>query len=135
MEYRNVLTVCPYCGAGCGLYIQVLDGEIVGVLPAKEHPVSRGKLCIKGWNATAFVNHPDRLKKPLIREGGSFREASWDEALSLVAEKLIQIRDTYGPQAIGFLTSAKCTNEENYLLQKLARSFFKTNNVDHCARL
>jgi predicted molibdopterin-dependent oxidoreductase YjgC len=135
MEYRNVLTVCPYCGAGCGLYIQVLDGEIVGVLPAKEHPVSRGKLCIKGWNATAFVNHPDRLKKPLIREGGSFREASWDEALSLIAEKLLQIRDTYGPQAIGFFSSAKCTNEENYLLQKLARSFFKTNNVDHCARL
>jgi predicted molibdopterin-dependent oxidoreductase YjgC len=135
MEYKNVLTVCPYCGAGCGLYIQVLDGEIVGVLPAKEHPVSRGKLCIKGWNATAFVNHPDRLKKPLIREGGSFREASWDEALSLIAEKLLQIRDTYGPQAIGFFSSAKCTNEENYLLQKLARSFFKTNNVDHCARL
>ncbi len=135
MEYKNVLTVCPYCGAGCGLYIQVLDGEIVGVLPAKEHPVSRGKLCIKGWNATAFVNHPDRLKKPLIREGDRFREASWDEALNLVAERLLQIRDTYGPQAIGFLSSAKCTNEENYLLQKLARSFFKTNNVDHCARL
>ncbi len=135
MEYRNVLTVCPYCGAGCGLYIQVLDGEIVGVLPAKEHPVSRGKLCIKGWNATAFINHPDRLKKPLIREGERFREASWDEALSFVAEKLLQIRDTYGSQAIGFLASAKCTNEENYLLQKLARSFFKTNNVDHCARL
>lgn len=135
MEYKNVLTVCPYCGAGCGLYIQVLDGKIVGVLPAKEHPVSRGKLCIKGWNATAFVNHPDRLKKPLIREGDRFREASWDEALGLVADKLLQIRDTYGPQAIGFLCSAKCTNEENYLLQKLARSFFKTNNIDHCARL
>lgn len=135
MEYRNVLTICPYCGVGCGLYIQVLDGKIVGVLPAKEHPVSRGKLCIKGWNATAFVNHPDRLKKPLIREGSGFREASWDEALSLVAEKLVQIRDTYGSQAIGFLCSAKCTNEENYLLQKLARAFFKTNNVDHCARL
>ncbi len=135
MEYKNVLTVCPYCGAGCGLYIQVLDGKIVGVLPAKEHPVSRGKLCIKGWNATAFVNHPDRLKKPLIREGDRFREASWDEALGLVADKLLQIRDTYGPQAIGFLCSAKCTNEENYLLQKLARSLFKTNNIDHCARL
>lgn len=135
MEYRNVLTVCPYCGVGCGLYIQVLDGKIVGVLPAKEHPVSRGMLCIKGWNAVAFVNHPDRLKKPLIREGDRFREASWDEALGLVAEKLLQIGDTYGPQAIGFLCSAKCTNEENYLLQKLARSFFRTNNVDHCARL
>lgn len=135
MEYRNILTTCPYCGAGCGLYIQVLDGEIVGVLPAKEHPVSQGKLCIKGWNATAFVNHPDRLKTPLIREGDRFREASWDEALALVAERLTAIRDRYGPDAVGFLCSAKCTNEENYLIQKLARAVFKTNNVDHCARL
>jgi predicted molibdopterin-dependent oxidoreductase YjgC len=135
MDYHNVLTTCPYCGAGCGLYIQVLDGEIVGVLPAKEHPVSGGKLCIKGWNATAFVRHPDRLTTPLIREGDRFREASWDEALDRVAERLAQIRDTYGPDALGFLVSAKCTNEENYLAQKLARAFFKTNNVDHCARL
>ncbi len=135
MDYYNVLTTCPYCGAGCGLYIQVLDGEIVGVLPAKEHPVSGGKLCIKGWNATAFVRHPDRLTTPLIREGDRFREASWDEALGLVAERLTHIRDTYGPDALGFLVSAKCTNEENYLAQKLARAFFKTNNVDHCARL
>ncbi len=135
MEYRNVLTTCVYCGAGCGLYVQVLDGEIVGVLPVKEHPISRGQLCIKGWNATGFVYHPERLKTPLIREGDTFREATWDEALGLVAERLTAIRDQYGPDAIGFLTSAKCTNEENYLLQKLARAVIKTNNVDHCARL
>lgn len=142
MDYQNVLTVCPYCGTGCGLYIQVLDGEIVGVIPAKEHPVSQGKLCIKGWNATAFVRHPDRLTTPLIRSPllaggtkGGVREASWDEALGLVAEQLLRIRDTYGPDALGFLVSAKCTNEENYLAQKLARAVFKTNNVDHCARL
>jgi len=135
MEYRNVLTTCVYCGAGCGLYLQVLDGEIVGVLPAKEHPVSRGSLCIKGWNVSSFVNHPDRLTTPLIRRGNGFEEISWDEALSLVAERLIAIRDESGPDGLGFLTSAKCTNEENYLLQKFARAVIKTNNVDHCARL
>ena len=135
MEYQNILTTCVYCGAGCGLYVQVLDGEIVGVLPVKEHPISRGQLCIKGWNATGFVHHPERLKTPLIREGDTFREATWDEALDLVAERLTAIRDQHGPDAIGFLTSAKCTNEENYLLQKFARAVIKTNNVDHCARL
>jgi predicted molibdopterin-dependent oxidoreductase YjgC len=135
MEYKNVLTTCIYCGCGCGLYLEVLDGEIVGVLPAKEHPVSQGRLCIKGWNAAAFVNHPDRLRTPLIRRGDGFEQATWDEALALVAEKLGAIRDESGPNAIAFLSSAKCTNEENYLLQKLARAVMETNNVDHCARL
>jgi predicted molibdopterin-dependent oxidoreductase YjgC len=135
MQYRNILTTCVYCGAGCGLYLQVLDGEIVGVLPAKEHPVSRGSLCIKGWNAASFVYHPDRLKTPLIRRGDSFEGATWDEALALVAEKLTAIHDESGPNSIGFLASAKCTNEENYLLQKFARVVIGTNNVDHCARL
>jgi predicted molibdopterin-dependent oxidoreductase YjgC len=135
MEYKNVLTTCIYCGCGCGLYFEVLDGEIVGVLPDKEHPISRGSLCIKGWNGASFVNHPDRLKTPLIREGDGFREATWDEALSLVADRLGAIRDESGPDSLGFLTSAKCTNEENYLLQKFARAVIKTNNVDHCARL
>ena len=135
MEYKNVLTTCIYCGCGCGLYLEVLDGEIVGVLPAKEHPVSQGRLCIKGWNAAAFVNHPDRLRTPLIRRGDGFEQATWEEALALVAEKLVAIRDESGPNSIGVFTSAKCTNEENYLLQKFARAVIKTNNVDHCARL
>lgn len=135
MEYQNVLTTCTYCGAGCTLYLQVLDGEIVGVLPDKEHPISRGKLCIKGWNAADFVNHPDRLTTPLIRKGEDFEEATWDEALDLVAERLSATRDEFGPDSVGFLASAKCTNEENYLIQKLARAVIKTNNVDHCARL
>jgi len=135
MDYQNILTTCVYCGAGCGLYLQVLDGEIVGVLPAKEHPVSEGKLCIKGWNATSFIYHPDRLKTPLIRRGDDFEEATWDEALSLVAERLSTIKAESGPNSIGFLSSAKCTNEENYLLQKFARAVIGTNNVDHCARL
>ena len=135
MEYRNVLTTCVYCGCGCGLYFEVLDGEIVGVLPAKEHPISQGRLCIKGWNAASFVTHPDRLRTPLIRRGDGFEEATWDEALALVAEKLTAIRDESGPDSVGFLASAKCANEENYLIQKLARAVVKTNNVDHCARL
>ncbi len=135
MQYQNILTTCIYCGAGCGLYLQVLDGEIVGVLPAKEHPVSLGKLCIKGWNATSFVYHPDRLKTPLIRRGADLEEATWDEALSLVAERLGTIKAESGPNSIAFLSSAKCTNEENYLLQKLSRAVIGTNNVDHCARL
>jgi predicted molibdopterin-dependent oxidoreductase YjgC len=121
MEYRNVLTTCIYCGAGCGLYLQVLDGRVVGVLPAKQHPVSEGKLCIKGWNAAAFIHHPDRLTQPLIKRDGEFQPATWDEALDLVARRLGEIREESGPDALGFLCSAKCTNEENYLIQKFAR--------------
>jgi predicted molibdopterin-dependent oxidoreductase YjgC len=137
LEYRNVLTTCVYCGCGCGLYLQVLDGKVVGTLPVKGHPISEGKLCIKGWNAHDFVHHTDRLTTPLIRDqkGGELRGASWDEALSLVASRLNQVMAESGPDAIGFLASAKCTNEENYLLQKLARAVVRTNNVDHCARL
>jgi len=135
MEYKNVLTTCIYCGVGCGLYLQVLDGQVVGSLPAKGHPVSEGKLCIKGWNAHSFIHHPDRLKVPLIKENGRFREAGWDEALDLVAGRLREIEEKHGPDAIAVLTSAKATNEENYLLQKFARTVIGTNNVDHCARL
>ena len=133
--YKNVLTTCPYCGVGCGINLEVLDGEVIGSLPSKTHPVSEGGLCIKGWNAHAFIHHEDRLQTPLIREGDGFREATWDEALSLVAEKLGAIKVEHGPDAIGVLASAKCTNEENYLIQKLARAVIGTNNVDHCARL
>jgi predicted molibdopterin-dependent oxidoreductase YjgC len=135
MDYKNVLTTCVYCGSGCTFYFQVLDGEIVGVLPDKTHPISQGRLCIKGWNAEGFVQHPDRLTTPLIRRDGELQEASWEEALAYVGEKLAAIRDESGPDSVGFFTSAKCTNEENYLFQKFARAVIGTNNVDHCARL
>ena len=135
MQYKNVLTTCPYCGVGCGVNLQVLDGKVVGSLPSQTHPVSQGGLCIKGWNAHAFVHHEDRLKTPLIREGDDLRPASWDEALALVAEKLGATKTEHGADSIGVLTSAKCTNEENYVLQKFARAVIGTNNVDHCARL
>ena len=135
MEYKNILTTCIYCGCGCGINFEVMNGEIVNVLPARDHPVGQGSLCIKGWNAHSFVYHEDRLKTPLIREGGDLREATWDEALDLVAQKLGAIKAEHGPDAIGVLTSAKCTNEENYLLQKLTRAVIGTHNIDHCARL
>ena len=135
MEYKNVLTTCVYCGSGCTFYLQVLDGEIVGVLPDKTHPISQGRLCIKGWNAEGFVQHPDRLTTPLIRRDGELQAATWDEALAYVGDKLAAIRDESGPDSVGFFTSAKCTNEENYLFQKFARAVIGTNNVDHCARL
>jgi predicted molibdopterin-dependent oxidoreductase YjgC len=135
IKYENVLTTCPYCGTGCALHLQVLDDKLVGVLPAKNHIISQGGLCIKGWNAHAFVNHPDRLKKPLIRRNGVLEEATWDEALNLVTEKFGEIKTQSGPDGITILTSAKCTNEENYVLQKFTRAVIGTNNIDHCARL
>jgi len=135
MDYRNILTICPYCGAGCGLYLQVLDGQVVGVLPAPDHPIGQGRLCAKGWNAHSFIYHRDRLTRPLIKTNGRWREVNWDEALDLVAARLFEIRDAHGPDAIGILASAKCTNEENYILQKLTRQLIGTHNIDHCARL
>ena len=135
MEYRNTLTTCIYCGSGCGMYIETIDGQITGVWPAKTNQISEGRLCIKGWNVTGFVNDPDRLKTPLIRKGDEFVEAGWDEALALIADRLNSIKGKSGPDSIGLLTSAKCTNEENYLMNKLARAVIGTNNIDHCARL
>jgi formate dehydrogenase major subunit/formate dehydrogenase alpha subunit len=133
---KKTLTTCPYCGTGCAFYLLSDDtGRLVGVEPSATHPVSRGRLCVKGWNAYAFVHHPDRLTTPLIRREGRLMPASWDEALALTAERLQEISVKYGPDALMFFSSAKATNEENYLMMKLARAGFGTNNVDHCARL
>jgi formate dehydrogenase alpha subunit len=133
---KHTLTICPYCGTGCSFYLLTDEhGQAVGVQPSSTHPVSRGQLCAKGWNAFAFVNHPQRLTTPLLRRGSELVPASWEEALSTVAERLQAIRRQHGPQALMFASSAKATNEENYLLMKLTRAVFGTNNVDHCARL
>jgi formate dehydrogenase major subunit/formate dehydrogenase alpha subunit len=132
---KRTLTVCPYCGTGCALYLVSEAGRLVGVEPSTTHPVSRGALCVKGWNAFAFVHHPDRLTVPLIRRNGSLVPASWDEALGLVVEKLRDIQARHGADSVMFASSAKATNEENYLFMKLARAVFGTNNIDHCARL
>lgn len=135
MDYRHVRTTCPHCGCGCQLLLEVLDGKLVGTSPLKTAGMNQGKLCIKGWSVHEFVQHEDRLTTPLIREDGAFREASWEEALGLVVERLSSIRKEHGPDALAFLSSARTTNEENFLVQKLARAGIGTNNVDHCARL
>lgn len=133
---KKVLTTCGYCGCGCNFYLNVENNEIVGVTPKNDHPVSRGKLCVKGWQGYSFVHHSDRLKHPLIRqEDGSFSEVSWKDAIDYINIKLKDIIKKSGAQAVGILSSARCTNEENYLMVKLARSVLRTNNIDHCARL
>jgi formate dehydrogenase major subunit/formate dehydrogenase alpha subunit len=132
----RTLTTCPYCGTGCQFYLVTDDSNrLSGVEASTEHPVSRGQLCVKGWNAFDFVNHPDRLMTPMIRRNGALEAAPWPEALDLIASKLGSIAKEHGGDALMFFSSAKTTNEENYTLMKLARAVFKTNNVDHCARL
>ena len=106
--------------------------KISGVEEAKPN---FGSLCVKGRFGFDFIHSPDRLKTPLIKENGALREGSWDEALDLVADKLSKIKVEHGADTIGFLTSARITNEENYIAQKFARAVVQTNNVDHCARL
>lgn len=135
MEFSSTLTVCPYCGCGCSFYLEALDGRLVGTTPSKTSPVNQGKLCVKGWTAHEFVQSKRRLTHPLIRKDGELQEASWEEALDLTASRLGEIKGAHGPDAIGFLASAKVSNEENYVLQKLARAVIGTNSVDHCARL
>jgi len=135
LKYKNVLTTCPYCGAGCNYYLQVLNDDIVGVLPCKSHPVSQGKLCIKGWTSNEFITSKERLTKPLMKRDGKLVEVSWDEALNGIAKKLQGYKDKDGPDSLAVLSSAKCTNEENYVLMKFTRAVLGTNNIDHCARL
>lgn len=133
---KKVLTTCGYCGCGCNFYLNVSGNEIVGITPKNDHPVSRGKLCVKGWHGYSFVNHNDRLKSPLIKqEDGNFKEVTWDEAINYIGKSFKDIMKVNGPEAIGMLSSARCTNEENYLMVKLARAVLGTNNIDHCARL
>jgi formate dehydrogenase alpha subunit len=131
---RSVKTVCPFCGAGCTFYLDVAGGRIVGVRPDLQSTLTRGSLCIKGQFAWEFVHSPDRLTTPLVRKEGELRQATWDEAYDIIAERLGSIKDAFGPDSIVFWSSAKATNEANYLLQKMARSAIGTNNIDNCAR-
>ena len=131
----EVTTICPYCGCGCGVVLGVRQGRIVSVRGEEANPASHGDLCVKGRFGYDFVGSPERLTTPLVKRNGKFEKATWDEALSLVAEKLTSIKSEHGPDAVAGLSSAKCTNEENYLFQKLMRAALGTNNVDHCARL
>jgi predicted molibdopterin-dependent oxidoreductase YjgC len=135
MDYRSVPTTCPYCGVGCGLLLEVLDGKIIGTLPLKTAPTNEGSLCIKGWKVHEFVQHRDRLTKPLIRREKSFQEVPWESALNDAATQLKKLKDTYGPESVAFVGSARCVNEETYLYQKFVRAVFGHNHIDHCARL
>jgi len=134
-EMKKVLTTCPYCGVGCNFYLNIKDGRIVKVTSAYQAPVNKGNLCIKGRYGYEFIQSADRIRSPLIREGGAFREATWDEALDLVAKRFREIIDRNGSDSVGAFSSARCTNEENYLLSKWVRAVVGSNNVDNCARV
>lgn len=128
----EVKTVCPYCGVGCSVYLGTIGGAIVSVRGDKDGLANQGRLCVKGrFGIPEFVNHPERLTTPLIRRDGELVEATWEEALELITDKLSKYR---GDQ-FAAIASAKCTNEENYLIQKFTRVVMGTNNIDHCARL
>jgi predicted molibdopterin-dependent oxidoreductase YjgC len=129
---HEVKTTCPYCGVGCQMYLGVKDGRVICVRGDRDNEVNRGQLCVKGrFGVTEFIHHPDRLSNPLIRQNGELHEATWNEALDAVAAGL----GRYKPEEVAIISSAKCTNEENYLLQKLGRAVIGTHNIDHCARL
>ncbi len=131
MDMKIVSTTCPYCGTGCGLNLVVRDGKVVNVAAWQRHPVNEGKLCPKGRYAHEFIHREDRLKTPLIKKNGKFVEATWEEAYDLIAKKF----KSYKPEEVACLASARVPNEENYLMQKFARTVLKTPHVDHCARL
>jgi formate dehydrogenase major subunit len=148
LELRKVRTVCPYCGVGCMLEAQARGNAILRVHGAEDGPANLGRLCVKGRFGWDYTQSPDRLTKPLVRKPGVprgplagrareevFREASWDEALGLVAARLQELRARHGPQALAGLSSAKCTNEENYLFQKFVRAALQSPHIDHCTRL
>jgi len=145
---KVINTICPYCGVGCTVDLNVKDGKIIRVTSSSEGAVNGMRLCVKGRYGYDFVHHPDRLTKPMVREyllkdgirtkgasRGKWVEVDWETALSITARKFADVRDSDGSDSIGVLTSAKCTNEENYLMNKFARQVVGTNNIDHCARL
>lgn len=133
-QAEQVKTVCPYCGCGCSLTLHIRNNTIIKVT-SNENSLNEGYLCSKGRFGYEFVHHPDRLQQPLIKKNGSFQPASFEEALHLVASKFQEQKERYGNDSLAGLSSAKCTNEENYLFQKFMRAVIGTNNVDHCARL
>lgn len=131
---RRTKTVCTYCGVGCSFEVWTKDRHILKIEPQIEAPVNGISTCIKGKFGWDFVNSEERLTAPLIRKGDRFVESTWEEALDLIASKLGELKDTHGPDSIGYIASSKCSNEENYLFQKFARAVMGTNNVDNCSR-
>jgi predicted molibdopterin-dependent oxidoreductase YjgC len=135
-ELQKVRTTCGYCGVGCQMDLNIHDGKVVQVTGNKEYGApNQGSLCVKGRFGMEFIGHPSRLKTPLIKKNGEFQEASWEEAYDFIAEKFSAAKEKHGADSLAGFSSARCTNEENYLFQKFMRAVVGTNNVDHCARL
>ena len=128
-------SICTFCGVGCGLGLRVERGRVIGVEPQSGHPVSQGQLCAKGWSTSFAIDPGNRLTEPLIKEHGQFRKASWEEALQRIASEFRAAQQAGGADAVGVISCARATNEDNYAAQKFARAVLKTNNVDHCARI
>jgi formate dehydrogenase alpha subunit len=133
-EVDLVTTTCPLCGVGCNFDLNIKGGRVVGVSTNPQAPVNKRALCVKGRYHWDMIHSPERLTTPMIRRNGTLEEASWDEALDLVAEKFSEIKNRGGADALAALSSARCTNEENWLMQKFMRGVMGTNNIDHCAR-
>lgn len=133
-EFKKVKTVCSYCGVGCNLFLNVKDGRVIKTTSEVGTIPNDGNLCVKGRFGNDIIHHPERLTEPLIRRNGRFETTTWDEAFDYVANRLQEIKDDYGPDSIACIGSARCTNEENYLIQKFSRAVIGTNNVDECAR-
>lgn len=135
MSVKLTSSLCPYCAVGCGFYLAVDKEKAVGVEYMTDHPTCEGALCPKGNAVLEVLNNEERLTYPKKRVGEDYVPISWSEALDLVAQGLARNIKRHGPHSLGFLASSRCNNEENYLMQKLARAVVGTNNVDHCARL
>jgi formate dehydrogenase major subunit len=132
---EKIRTVCTYCGVGCNLEVAVKGSKVKSIQAPYDADVNEGHTCLKGRFAFSFYNHPDRLRTPLIKRNGEFEEATWDEAYDYIARELTRIKSEHGPDAIAGISSARCTNEENYLMQKFIRAVIGTNNIDSCARV
>lgn len=135
VSHKKVRTVCTYCGVGCNLDVAVAGSTVKSIQAPYDADVNAGHTCLKGRYAFSFYNHPDRLKSPLIKKNGKFEEVSWDEVYDFISRKLSEIKTQYGPDSIAGISSARCTNEENYLMQKFMRVVIGTNNIDSCARV
>ena len=132
---RVIPSICTFCGVGCGIGLRIENSQVVGVEPQPGHPVSQGQLCAKGWATSYAIAPAERISQPLIKEHGRFRPASWDEALARVAEAFRTALDEGGPSAVGLISCARASNEDNYAAQKFARAVLQSNNIDHCARI
>jgi predicted molibdopterin-dependent oxidoreductase YjgC len=133
-ETSLVKTICGYCGTGCGLILEVEDNKIKKIRGDKEAPVNKGQTCVKGAFAYEYVHANNRLTTPLIRKAGKLVEATWNEAYQFIAEKLSEIKTTWGPEAISMFACARSTNESNYITQKFMRTVIGSNNIDGCNR-